>query len=258
MPGLTMPCLTAANQGSHLGNAIRLLTSIGFDARRVNLILKHPEVETWQEVHYQQPAPGAPLTEDSAVEVHVDPECGYLVPVKKGWKNRLNHDPLGEEDQLTDKEVSRRLWMLGELQLLLANQTNLLAKLLAQVPSFLKSFFCLSPEEYHTFSDDEKYSLLELLPFKRNSYQPAVISMLFTRILGITCTFQSTFTDVLPHILLAMIDAEPTDVAKAYQTKIRILEDLFVPVTCRVVYLYRHPMAIIDHENTRLDAVQLG
>ena len=252
MSNLVMPCLTAANQGPHLGNVVRLLSSVGLDASRVNLTLQRPDLETWQEVYYQQPEAGTPLAGNSSIEVHIDPECGYLVPVKRAWKKRL------DDGLLTKEEISRRLWMLGELQILLTDRIALLSALLTQVPSFLHNFFCLTPNMYHTFSDDEMCILLQLLRYKRNSNQPQVLSMLFTRILGITCTFQRAFTDVLPHILMAYLDAESTRIEKAYQAKIRILEYLFVPVTCRVVYMYRHPMAVINHRDTRLNVVQLG
>ncbi len=278
-----IPCLTAANRNPTLRHAVRRLSALGLNSDRVRLTMT-PDSElagqsanptrcnTWQEIYDQHPPPGTRLTATTQIIVYVDPDCGSpgMVALKpangQSTTAALNNTQAAPENRtendvsppLSPKELSRRLWELGELQNQQAHPPDLLAQLLLQIPEFLQTFCGLTPDILATFSPDQIATLVRLLPLKRNSHQLYILSRLFSQILGFNCTFQRTCTPSLPHILLATLEAPRDQITPAEQARIDLLEHLLVPATCQVVYLYRHPIAVLDHTSARLDATQAG
>lgn len=277
-----IPCLTAANRNPTLRHAVRRLKDLGLDSRRVYLTLtperdpgegasSPPPSGTWPEIYHQEPPPGTRLADTTALIVYVDPDCGPMAAVKQAWlrQSLLTDAPdpsrasAASADReatsfLSRQELSRRLWQLGELQNLLAHPPNLLAELVQQVPECLRAFCGMTPEMLAAFSPNQIATLMRLLPLKRNSHQPCILTRIFSRVLNLNCTFQEMATSSLPHLLLATLEARPEDLTPADQARIAILEHLFVPATCRVVVLYRHPIAVLDHPSARLNAMQAG
>lgn len=248
-----MPKLTADNNSPLLWNAVLTLMENGIDTRRVRFLLSYPESNTHElkEIFHQKPDGYAALTPDTAIEVTVNPGVGYFVDTKQEWYRKY------VDGNMTIDEVSNQLLNLGKIQLLLRSPTELVNALLSHCWSsdspFSENGLCFD----EIFSDSERMALATLLSFKRNSYLPTILSQMFTQILNIDFRFMETLNNHFPQILAVRVNCTQ-DVFRKCRNKVAALENLLVPITCRLIYIFQFPVAILNEQNAILDNVQLG
>jgi hypothetical protein len=249
-----MPLLTADNLAPYLWNVVATIKDFGLGPGNVQFILTYPESneDCFKEIFDQKPACNTAVSVDTVIEININPDCGYFVDTKKDWYQKC------KSESMTKNQVSEKLWMLGELQLLLRSPADLVRVMFARSVHDASIFSETDLKDYGIFSDTEQLTLARLLPFKRNSHLVAVLSLMFSQILEIDFLFRQTFNHNFPHILSARVASTRDIIKKQYWDKILALEQLLIPVTCEVIYFYQFPLIILDNPDAILDNSQLG
>ncbi|GEM_PF-6085536 len=253
MNPIRIPSLTADNLEPYLWHAVMLLQECHIDSARVRLILAQPESPFYghKEIFDQKPAAHTPIDPDMPIEISVNPDCGYFVETKQNWYRQQ------EAGALSPDVVSRNLWMLAEIQLLFRSPPDLVNTLLGN-SGLDTSLFSERNQFGDIFSGAEQKTLASLLPYKRNSHHPAVLSLLFSSILNLDIQFSRTLNNNFPQILSARVKCSPENLDCHKRNQIRVLEELLVPATCTVIYTYQYPLIILNSQDAILDRAQLG